>query len=749
MIVQGINDNHLLSLKIIDENIKDKKIVGTFIKNTAELSATNINHIYNILNNTYITIQGFGKWYVNEINDDEANVQIKMKLFDLSQKFDQLYDDTFNFPATMKQWATWIGLKVGIPLKGDFPNSDVVLSEKPYIGNNPTYRNAVMLIATYAGSYGRTNFDNTYSICWFDSSLVEIEDFISFEHANEKPEINTLVLSSGDTNDNIEYPEEPVENPVELRIEDDFNYVDRFDLLEAIYNQVHGFKYVPIKKLEVPYGLLNLRAGGKISCQDLERNDIESFVSYHCLEWQGGAFDDPNSWQSILKMSELDETNTNHKFAQSIPNALLDVKRQADKNSGVISDLVKKTTVLETSIKEIVPYFAVNNSNTTAPETGWSTEMPTREVNQYMWRKDKITLQNDTSYFETPYVITGDRGQDGIDGSEIWTSSAAPTTPNFTFSISDLLGPPGTPKIGDIILYSYYRYTISVVDSTTVKSGNRQSIRGQKGATGDPGQDGSQWYQGTALVGTSGDITGASGTIDDQYLNYSTGDTYTCVVTGTAATAIWHYSGNIKGADGEDATITSPTEPQNPVENMLWLDTTNNLLKKYTLTTDQGGSISGTWNVVNDYSSAISNVQTEIENTSSTLQSSISDVDNRLSDRVSIVENRYTSMEETQEGFELRVGTIETFKSNAETIINNVESSFTFGDSLTLGKSNSDYKFQLTNEGANILYKNNVTSYWDPHNFNSDGIQTNQLGLGPFKFALRSNGSLSLRKEGD
>lgn len=767
MIVQGINDNHLLSFKLIDEIIKDKKIVGTFIKNSAEITATNINHVYNVLYDNYVTIQGLGKWYVNEINDDEANVQIKMKLFDLSQKFDQKYDDTFSFPATMKQWATWIGLKVGVPLSGDFPNSDVVLTNRPYIGNNPTYRNAVMLIATYAGSYARTNYDNTYSICWFDETLNEIEDFISFEHGDRKPAVNTLVLSTGDTNDNIEYPEVPVENPVELRIEDDFNYVDRYDLLVAIYNQVNGFNYVPIKKLEVPYGLLGVRAGGMISCQDLERNDIESFVSYHCLQWQGGAFDDPNSWKSTLKMSELNETNTNHKFAQSIPNELLEVKRETNKNTGEIEDLIDKTTVLETSIKEITPYFAVNTSKTTAPTTGWQTTMPTRQVNEYMWRKDKITLQNDTEYYETPYVVTGDRGNDGTSGSEIWTTSTAPTTPNYTFNKSNLLGPPGDPIVGDIILYSYYRYTIDTVGTTTVKAGNRQSLRGAKGDTGDtgpagqdgaPGQDGadgSQWYQGTDITGTSGNLTGHAGVVDDQYLNSSTGNTYVCVTTGSSSTAIWHYSGNIKGADGEDATITSPTEPPNPTENMLWLDTTNNVLKKYTITSDQGGVISGTWYVVNDYADAIGNVQHNVDTATSNLQTAISEVNDTLGSRVEIVENKYTSMEQTQEGFELKVGKINTFlygnggeDEGAQKVISNVESSFTFGNSLLIGKSDSDYKFELTNTGANILYKGNTTSWWDPHNFNSDGIQTNQLGIGSFKWSLRSNGSLSFRKEG-
>ena len=103
---------------------------------------------------------------------------------------------------------------------------------------------------------------------------------------------------------------------------------------------------MPIKKLEVPYGLLGVRAGDKISCQDMERNDIDTFISSNTLQWQGGPFTDANSWQSTLKMSELTETKTDHKKAQTIKNQLLDVKRQADKNEGNIQDLITATDEL-------------------------------------------------------------------------------------------------------------------------------------------------------------------------------------------------------------------------------------------------------------------------------------------------------------------------------------------------------------------------------------------------------------------
>lgn len=88
---------------------------------------------------------------------------------------------------------------------------------------------------------------------------------------------------------------------------------------------------------------------------------------------------------------------------------------------------------------------------------------------------------------------TGDQGETGLAGSQIWTTTTAPTTPNYTFTISNLSGDSSaTIKAGDIILYSYYRYTVSSVSSTTVLAGNRVSIRGATGATGaqgDPGAD--------------------------------------------------------------------------------------------------------------------------------------------------------------------------------------------------------------------------------------------------------------------
>lgn len=74
---------------------------------------------------------------------------------------------------------------------------------------------------------------------------------------------------------------------------------------------------------------------------------------------------------------------------------------------------------------------------------------------------------------------------DVLDGAQIWTSTTAPTSPNYTFKIANLVGDPDAEiKIGDLIFYSYYRYTVQSISDTTVLTGSRTSIRGETGAQG-------------------------------------------------------------------------------------------------------------------------------------------------------------------------------------------------------------------------------------------------------------------------
>ena len=95
--------------------------------------------------------------------------------------------------------------------------------------------------------------------------------------------------------------------------------------------------------------------------------------------------------------------------------------------------------------------------------------------------------------------------------------------------------------------FDYYTYTDSSHSNSTVRLASQYN-------------DATKWYSGTGITGTSTTPTIFSGSgitkanVDDQYLNTSTGNTYVCTTAGNAATAKWKYTGNIKGAAGQNGT---------------------------------------------------------------------------------------------------------------------------------------------------------------------------------------------------
>lgn len=71
------------------------------------------------------------------------------------------------------------------------------------------------------------------------------------------------------------------------------------------------------------------------------------------------------------------------------------------------------------TIKSVTPYYAKSTSNTIAPTDGWSEIPPSRIEGEYIWRKDLYTKTDSSTSWGEPYCVTGDRGENGADGTSV------------------------------------------------------------------------------------------------------------------------------------------------------------------------------------------------------------------------------------------------------------------------------------------------------------------------------------------
>lgn len=210
----------------------------------------------------------------------------------------------------------------------------------------------------------------------------------------------------------------------------------------------------------------------------------------------------------------------------------------------------------------------------------------------------------------TEYDLGKVVGDDGQDGATIWTTSTAPSSPDYTFTISNLTGPTGaTIKAGDIIIYSYYWYSVSTVSSTTVLAGNRTSIRGAAGQNGTNGTNGTNGSDGVGISSIS--KTGTSGKVDTYTITYTNGNTDTFTVTNGNDASVTIVSSF--GSTTSDSKVPSEKLVKTELDKKIATSNTSGLVKNDgsidTNTYLTSASLSGyqtTGNLVTSFSSTTS-----------------------------------------------------------------------------------------------------------------------------------------------
>ncbi|QGJ85022.1 capsid and scaffold protein [Lactococcus phage P1048] len=152
-------------------------------------------------------------------------------------------------------------------------------------------------------------------------------------------------------------------------------------------------------------------------------------------------------------------------------------------------------------IKNTVITYAISTSGTTAPNTGWTSSVPSLVKGQYLWTKTIWTYTDSSS--ETGYSVTyiakdGNNGHDGIAGKDgvgiktttityaSHTNGTTPPTTGYTTTV------PSVPAGQFLWTKTIWTYT-----DNSSETGYSVAMMGEKGPKGDQGIQGLQGPDGT------------------------------------------------------------------------------------------------------------------------------------------------------------------------------------------------------------------------------------------------------------
>lgn len=209
----------------------------------------------------------------------------------------------------------------------------------------------------------------------------------------------------------------------------------RKQLITALFNTVKGFEYTSfeITGQAKPYQ----ETGDEVVVVDKDGTFSYSFLFRF-------NYKSPNGLESEMSAPSLTKATVNYQnVASSEEQAIKRTELIVDKQNQTITGLITKTdnntkkisehtqtideikdtlqsvtTTVSNTVKEVQVMYALSDSATQAPTSGWSVEAPEWQEGKYMWQKTVTTFSDDTQEESQATCIQGAAGKNGIDGKD-------------------------------------------------------------------------------------------------------------------------------------------------------------------------------------------------------------------------------------------------------------------------------------------------------------------------------------------
>lgn len=415
------------------------KQIEITVKNANEMKDKNINFKYGIyVNNDYEYID-LGDFYIKDIEDSKSKDELTVTGYDKMIKFMKTFKQSelqLTYPCTLLTLILKICEVCGVELYStDFFNADLLIDEDYFTAQELTYRDVLEKIAQ---STLTTAFikENKLYLCKIDNKVVEKLDktYLTDLVIKEKfGPVNALVLGRGDVEDNIESKDDEnisKNGRTEVRFdENELVEYKREKVIDSMFKKIKGLEYYSFEGANL--GVMWLEPCDLIELSDREENTYKSIYLSANITINTGITSD-------IGADLIEETNTEYKVTTKEEKKTLRVERLAKKHEGLIQDLIEENTetsnkltlheqtidsmkdtlkdIRESTITSIAVEYALSDSTTTEPKTGWSTTAPKWQEGKYMWQRTVTTYEDGVVITGKAVCISGATGQQGVSG---------------------------------------------------------------------------------------------------------------------------------------------------------------------------------------------------------------------------------------------------------------------------------------------------------------------------------------------
>ena len=200
----------------------------------------------------------FGNYVVENVEKQEDTNSYLITCYDkmLYSMVDYVHVSV-DYPVTIRDYLNAICQQLGVTFKNandEFANYDKQITKELYLDETGkslgyTFRDVLDEISQVTASNICINLNDELEIRYINETNDTIdEEFlkdVNVKFGEKFGAINTVVLSRSANSDNIYYPEELPNNPIEFRISDNqiMNFNDRSDYLPAIYEKLNGLEF--------------------------------------------------------------------------------------------------------------------------------------------------------------------------------------------------------------------------------------------------------------------------------------------------------------------------------------------------------------------------------------------------------------------------------------------------------------------------------------------------------------------------